>query len=205
MRDLWNRLERWLEQNVPDILPTLNPGASIQEIEAIQTILGMKLPDDYVASCLIHNGQNQESPGLVPSGMQGSIGGTLMALGVRDDSLFSTVFGEWAMMKQIYDTDPNIHLSEGGRLDQTVKDRWWVPGWIPIASNGGGDYSCLDLDPGEGGRWGQVIAFVHDDYDYRVVEAPSFRAWFDQLVEGLEKGSIVNDEEYGLISTEELE
>lgn len=61
-----------------------------------------------------------------------------------------------------------------------------------------------DLVPGEDGRWGQVIDFVHDDYDYRV-QAPSFRAWFEQLVEGLEQGTIVNDEEYGLISTEQLE
>jgi cell wall assembly regulator SMI1 len=202
MRDLWNRLERWLEQNVPDILPTLNPGASMQEIEAIQNILGMKLPDDYVASCLIHNGQNQESPGLVPSGMQGSMGGALMALGVRDDSSFHTVFGEWTMMKQIYDNDP--YIPEGGRLGKAVKDRWWIPSWIPITSDGGGDYNCLDLDPGEHGIWGQVITFIHDVYDERGVQAPSFRVWFEQLVEGLEQGSIVNDEEYGLISTEEL-
>ncbi len=203
MRDLWNRLKRWLEQNVPDILTTLNPGASLQEIEAIQTILGIALPDDYVASCLIHNGQNRESPSLIPSGMRGSIGGTLLSLGVTDDSSFNTVLGEWTMMKQIYDTDPNI--PGGGRLDKTVKDRWWIPSWIPIASDGCGDYDCLDLDPGEDGRWGQVIGFVHDDYDYRVVQAPSFRAWFEQLVQGLEQGSIVNDEEYGLISTEQLE
>ena len=44
------------------ILATLNPGASLQEIEEIQHILGVSLPEDYVASCLIHNGQNQELP-----------------------------------------------------------------------------------------------------------------------------------------------
>ena len=46
MRELWNRLERWLDQNVPEILATLNPGASLQEIQEIQHILGVWLPDD---------------------------------------------------------------------------------------------------------------------------------------------------------------
>ena len=199
MRELWNRLERWLDQNVPEILATLNPGASLQEIQEIQHILGVRLPDDYVASCLIHNGQNQELPALIPSGFRGSIGGALLALGVTNDSSFHTVLSEWIVKKSVYDDDM---YDEGGRLSEAVKDAWWVPSWIPITSNGAGDGDHLDLDPGKGGRWGQVIAFVHDDYDDRVVQAPSFRTWFEQIVEGLEQGTIVNDEEYGLISRE---
>src|ERR687886_2714377 len=102
MRELWNRLERWLDQNVPEILATLNPGASLQEIQEIQHILGVRLPDDYVASCLIHNGQNQELPALIPSGFRGSIGGALLALGVTNDSSFHTVLSEWTVKKSVY-------------------------------------------------------------------------------------------------------
>jgi cell wall assembly regulator SMI1 len=67
MNELWNRYESWLEQNVPGALQSLNPGASVEEIEAIQNVLGVKLPEDYIASCMIHNGQNQESPSLIPN------------------------------------------------------------------------------------------------------------------------------------------
>lgn len=196
MNDLWHRFEKWLEQNIPDAIQTLNPGASLEEIEAIQNILNVKLPDDYIASCMIHNGQNQESPSLTCSG-------TLLSLGIISDSSFTTVRAEWTILKGVYDEDW-INESEGYRLDNLVKNFWWIPKWIPITSNGGGDGSCLDLDPGENGTQGQVIEFIHDSGS-REVEAPSFRSWFEQLVNGVEGGSIVYDEEWGLVSRDDLD
>lgn len=197
MNDLWHRFESWLEQNIPDALQTLNPGASSEEIETIQNILGIKLPDDYIASCMIHNGQNQESPGLTYQG------GTLLSLGVVSDSSFTTVRTEWTILKSIYDEDL-IDKSEGDRQDDLVKSFWWIPQWIPITSHGDGDGWCLDLDPGENGTRGQVIEFIHDS-ESREVIAPSFRALFEQLVSGVEEGSIVYNEEWGLISRDELD
>jgi cell wall assembly regulator SMI1 len=196
MDELWHRFENWLEQNVPDALQTLNPGASLEEIEAIQNILGVKLPDDYIASCMIHNGQNQESPSL-------TCWGTLLSLGVMDDSSFTTVRAEWTMLKGVYDEDW-VNQPEGDRVDDLVKSFWWIPKWIPITANGGGDGFCLDLDPGEKGLQGQVIEFIHDSGS-RKLEAPSFRSWFAQLVNGVEDGSIVYDEEWGLVSSDELD
>lgn len=196
MNDLWHRFENWLEQNIPDAIQTLNPGASLEEIEAIQNILNIKLPDDYIASCMIHNGQNQESASL-------TCWGTLLSLGVISDSSFTTVRAEWTILKGVYDEDW-INESEGDRLDNLVKNFWWIPKWIPITSNGGGDGFCLDLDPGENGTQGQVIEFIHDSGS-RKVEAPSFRSWFEQLVNGVEEGSIVYDEEWGLVSRDDLD
>ncbi len=196
MNDLWHRFENWLEQNIPDAIQTLNPGASLEEIETIQNILNIKLPDDYIASCMIHNGQNQESPSL-------TCWGTLLSLGVISDSSFTTLCAEWTMLKGVYD-EYGINESEGDRLDNLVKNFWWIPKWIPITSNGGGDGLCLDLDPGENGTQGQVIEFIHDSGS-RKVEAPSFRSWFEQLVNGVEEGSIVYDEEWGLVSRDDLD
>ena len=196
MKDLWHRFENWLEQNIPDAIQTLNLGASLEEIEAIQNILNIKLPDDYIASCMIHNGQNQESPSL-------TCWGTLLSLGVISDSSFTTVRAEWTILKGVYDEDWN-NESEGDRLDNLVKNFWWIPKWIPITSNGCGDGFCLDLDPGENGTQGQVIEFIHDSGS-RKVEAPSFRSWFEQLVNGVEEGSIVYDEEWGLVSRDDLD
>lgn len=196
MNDLWHRFENWLEQNIPDAIQTLNPGASLEEIEAIQNILNIKLPDDYIASCMIHNGQNQESPSL-------TCWGTLLSLGVISDSSFTTLCAEWTILKGVYD-EYWINESEGDRLDNLVKNFWWIPKWIPITSNGGGDGLCLDLEPGENGTQGQVIEFIHDSGS-RKVEAPSFRSWFEQLVNGVEEGSIVYDEEWGLVSRDDLD
>jgi len=63
---------------------------------------------------------------------------------------------------------------------------------------------CLDLDPGENGTPGQVIEFIQDSGS-RKVEAPSFRSWFEQLVNGVEEGNIVYDEEWGLVSRDDLD
>ena len=195
MNDLWRRFESWLEANIPDAIQTLNPGASLEEIEAIQNIVGVKLPDDYIASCLIHNGQNQESPSLTRWG-------TLLSLGVAVDSSFTTVLAEWTMLKSVYDEDL-IDEPEEDRQDNLVKSFWWIPQWIPITSNGGGDGFCLDLDPAEDGTRGQVIEFIHDS-ESRRVEAPSFRTWFERLVDGVEEGSILYDKEGGFVSRDML-
>ena len=69
MRDLWDRIERWLAANVPDMLEGLNPGATTQEIEETEAFLGVSFPDDVRASYLIHNGQ---APTAVVSSMPGS-------------------------------------------------------------------------------------------------------------------------------------
>ncbi|MBD1875506.1 SMI1/KNR4 family protein [Nodosilinea sp. FACHB-131] len=195
MNDLWHRFENWLEQNIPDALQTLNPGASSEEIEAIQNILGIKLPEDYIASCMIHNGQNQELPSLTRWG-------TLLSLGVVKDSSFNTVRVEWEMLKSVYEEDW-INEPEGNRQNNLVKGFWWIPQWVPIISDGSGNGLCLDLDPEGNGTRGQVIEFIHDS-ESREVIAPSFRALFEQLVNGVEEGSIVYNEEWGLISRDEL-
>jgi cell wall assembly regulator SMI1 len=195
MNELWNRYESWLEQNVPGALQSLNPGASVEEIEAIQNVLGVKLPEDYIASCMIHNGQNQESPSL-------TCWGTLLSLGVVNDSSFTTICNEWTILKNVYDKDW-INQPEGEQPNNSVKGFWWIPQWIPITSNGGGDGFCLDLAPAESGVRGQVIEFIHDS-ENRNVEASSFREWFEQLVSGVEEGHIVYDEEWGLIPKDEL-
>jgi cell wall assembly regulator SMI1 len=53
---------------------------------------------------------------------------------------------------------------------------WWNPLWIPIATNGGGDDICIDLDPAEGGKVGQIITFWHD-WELREVILDSLEEW----------------------------
>ena len=57
---------------------------------------------------------------------------------------------DWKMLKQ---------LLEGGDLENGkakgnagVRGDWWNVGWIPFASDGGGDYWCIDMAPAKGGN-----------------------------------------------------
>jgi len=54
--------------------------------------------------------------------------------------------------------------------------RYWEPWWIPFTANGGGDHFCADVNPGAGGKVGQVIDWCHD-FDGRRVTAPSIAAF----------------------------
>lgn len=40
-----------------------------------------------------------------------------------------------------------------------VRYRWWHPGWVPFAQDGGGNLHCVDLAPEPGGVRGQVFSW----------------------------------------------
>jgi cell wall assembly regulator SMI1 len=69
--------------------------------------------------------------------------------------------------------------------------------WIVFANPGSGDRLGLDLRPADGGHVGQVLSIVHDPSCLFVL-APSYRAWFETLVERYESGeyTVVNQDSW---------
>jgi hypothetical protein len=49
------------------------------------------------------------------------------------------------------------------RPDAAVQDLVGSPGWIVFGDNGGGDCFAVDLTPGRGGHFGQIIMIYHED------------------------------------------
>jgi cell wall assembly regulator SMI1 len=76
---------------------------------------------------------------------------------------------------------------------------FWHKGRIPFVSNGGGDYYCLDLAPGEEGVVGQIVSFNHETGE-RWLVAPSLRMWLSDLVQELQAGRLRYEEGKGLVS-----
>ena len=58
-RSAWRRSERWCERNHPRLLRAHNPGASAEEIEAVERTIGQVLPPDVRESFAIHNGGSE--------------------------------------------------------------------------------------------------------------------------------------------------
>ena len=56
MQQLWQRLETQLKNTHPLILEDLAPPATDSEILDLESKLGVKLPDDFIACLKIHNG-----------------------------------------------------------------------------------------------------------------------------------------------------
>jgi cell wall assembly regulator SMI1 len=70
------------------------------------------------------------------------------------------LLARWRTFKEA--ADGGVFAGSTAAPDDGVRCEWWHPGWLPVASNGGGDYLCVDLAPAEGGVAGQVVHFSHE-------------------------------------------
>lgn len=142
----------------------LHEGAVENELLELEKRLNVKLPDEMKAFYQIHNGQKDDL------GVNAFVRNLTL-------SPISEIIENWAFLQEEFDPD-ELELE----ADQKVKPVLWSPSWIPIAHNGGGDYLCLDTDPEEDGRYGQVLYFWHD-WGKRAVEAEHLFAFIRMCLE----------------------
>jgi cell wall assembly regulator SMI1 len=180
MQEIWTKIEGWYKKNTSE-KEIFNAGASEAEIKDLESFLGIEFPSDVRDSYSIHNGQKDFHIGFIDSFM-------LLPLDqIKED---------WVIWKELYDTDddPNV-----GSPSRGVCPYWWHPRWIPLTSDGSGNFHCLDLIPAKGGQEGQIITMWHDE-DTRKLLAKSFRLWLQKFADELESG-IYMVGEYGLTKT----
>jgi cell wall assembly regulator SMI1 len=56
MEKIWKKIEAWLEENAPDTLQDLRPGASDADVRKAEKAFSARLPEDVVASYSVHDG-----------------------------------------------------------------------------------------------------------------------------------------------------
>ncbi|MEO1438716.1 MAG: SMI1/KNR4 family protein [Bacteroidota bacterium] len=186
MPALWERIEIWLQQNAKHLIPALNPPVSQAAIDELEQAIDAKLPTDFVEFLRIHNGQKYDSEGLM-----------------NTEELLSAerILDEWKVWKKLLDDGIFEYPSSP---DKGVKSDWWNPKWIPITYDGHGNHLCLDLDPANGGRYGQIIHMWHDSAERECI-AFSFKEWINTYVTDLEKGNYIYSEGWaGLIHKDDL-
>lgn len=186
MLDSWKRIEEWLNSNVHEIISTLNPGASKEQIDDLESTLKNTLPSDFKEFMSIHNGQNYTHLKLFDG-----------------DSLLSTedIALEWQTWKEVLPGIEESCIEQFGEPaksspDSGIKDDWWNSAWIPITSNGSGDHYCIDLDPAEGGTKGQIIRMLHDDPSRELI-ASSFHEWIEKYISDLKSGAYISSDDIG--------
>jgi cell wall assembly regulator SMI1 len=151
-RDAWKRLELWCRRHHPPLLDFLNPGASEDEIVALERVIGQPLPTDVRVSLSIHNGDREY--GFV-------FGLTLLSIaGIEND---------WRMWQDClaYNEEPEDDPSP----DLAVALDYANPGWIPLTRDAGNNHLGVDLAPGPAGVAGQVINFGKDEEEKCVLAA----------------------------------
>lgn len=174
--DDWAFIERWGATHHPTLELELRPPSTKKAIAAAEKTLGVRFPDGFRASLLVHDGQ-EDHPGLpiIPFAMRL---GSLVSLTKcwKDDRRY---VDEQAMKERFE------WLDDSNRVRQVDLH----PKQVPIAGSPFWDYGRLLIDfvPGPEGREGQIIA--RDDINL-VFVCDSFEQLVHRTAEGLENGSI---------------
>jgi cell wall assembly regulator SMI1 len=192
LTESWARIELWLAANAPEIRESLNPPATADELEQLTTVIGQDLPADLIASYQIHNGQAEDAAcgGLMPFGEDyGDIAHSLASL--------EEVIMDYEMMTELLEGGDFVGIEK--EPHDAIKAAPWNKGWIPIANDGGGDYHCVDLDPGPQGIHGQIITVVEGPT--QAVIADSLAEWLEKVANEMEANALaLTDEDYqGLV------
>ncbi|MFN8256973.1 MAG: SMI1/KNR4 family protein [Bacteroidales bacterium] len=188
MKETWSKIENWLKKNADVVYKSLNDGATNEEFEELEEHINKKLPDSFKSFYRIHNGQIPMSEGLIDTEELLSI---------------ERIMEEWEVWKEL--DEKGVFDDSVSNPDKGIREDWWNPLWIPITYDGSGNHYCLDLNPDEGGKKGQIIRIWHDS-DERELIAPSFEQWMNDFADDLEAGYYVYSEEWGgIIDIEEIE
>jgi cell wall assembly regulator SMI1 len=81
---------------------------------------------------------------------------------------------------------------------------WWSDEWIPVGSDFDGNFLCVDLEGCFGGKPGQVLVFMHDEPERKVV-APSLGSYLEVLLQACRAGVLAYDEDEGFATDDNRE
>ena len=174
MEDLWKKLETEMV-SIDKLKDEFNSGVTDAQIIELESLLDIKLPDDFKQAYLIHNGQNS----------------------------FSSVFYSFSLysisviIKNNLESRKNLSKEDTKVLDDTdvIKDCISNNMWILIGDNGGSGSLIMDLDPGKQGHYGQIFAAYEDDNE---LLASNLRELFSNMVKDIQSGKLIwKDDEDG--------
>ncbi|HIE41393.1 MAG TPA: hypothetical protein EYP80_01890 [Candidatus Aenigmarchaeota archaeon] len=138
-------------------IPLLNPPASEDEIQLLESHISKKLPDDFRAVYLMHNGETDGNSECYP--------GLMCAYSFMNLKKIATEYAFWIetlKLDKLYFSD--LGLDEFVSYpDGAIKTVRFDKGWVPFSSDGGGNFLAIDLCPDKRGAIGQVINFGRDD------------------------------------------
>jgi len=167
----WPDFVKALKRRRPAAIKVLSKPAGSDLIRKIQDFIGASLPSDFVAYLEHSNGQDTEQDGIIPPPVS-ELDVDYCLLPVRE--ALSHAKGQIALLKK-----PEF-AERSTSADRQIRPVWWHPKWLPFATNGSGDFLCLDFDPTAAGTSGQVIHTSHET-DHQTFIADSFSAWVTDL------------------------
>ncbi len=164
----------------------LNPGASIDDIKAVESSIGYEFTDDLKALYSWADGQQEyfadadrrivhyedggadmiydldPSPGQYLCPLLGHYFFDSLALSIKS-------YAGWLQIADELTEEELNHSFITVRPGHAVDRAYFKKGWLPISSDGGGNSFAVDFDPPEGGTYGQIIVMGPDEDERRVI------------------------------------
>ncbi|RQQ21957.1 molybdenum cofactor biosynthesis protein MoaA [Burkholderia stagnalis] len=162
----WSRLDAWRRTLPADAPEPFRGPASDEDLRALEAGLGVALPEAWRESLRLHDGQ--EAGRTEPFA-----GETLLSA--------RQILAQWSIWHELVARGDLADCE--GEPEPGIRGDWYNLKWIPLTHNGSGDHLCIDLDPDEGGRIGQVIRVWHDSPEREHV-AESVGEWLARVVPG---------------------
>lgn len=180
---VWVRYDLELKNHIKDVDYKFNPPATLADLDLLEKTTSLKLPDEVLELYKMGNGQAEDGFAIFR-------GMTLLTV--------NEIIRNWQQIQTVKPKE--MEISKEGR----VKADFWNVSWLPIASDAGNNYLCVDFDPALGGSKGQLIR-VFTDANIREYVAKTPKSYFAEQAAGLSQGALRFDEYgYGPYTLEEL-
>jgi cell wall assembly regulator SMI1 len=215
----WKRIDRWAEENYPELFDQLGEGCTTNDLNELEHQLDCSLPMEVRESLQVHDGQER---GGTPTGI-------IFGCMLLDCEEIVQEWENWKKVNMEYLAEPinfkpatpmktlggsssssskppslqtgqNPHwrqdllARQDSQPSNAIQKVYAHPAWIPLVRDWGGNNLAVDLAPGPAGKWGQVILFGRD-YDCKYVVARSWSAFLATVADDLNSGKWFVDEE----------
>jgi len=158
-------IKSWALKNAPGV--TFRPPAAPAAIENFANKSGLIVPAGLRQTLLIIDGETRKSAGMIGNWR-------LMPI--------SEIQAAWGLLTKL--AEKGAFIDQNPDATPYIRQAWWHPGWIPFVSSDTGHFFCLDTDPPEIERNGQILLFLQDQPE-RPLVAGSLQAWFDRIARDL--------------------
>ena len=177
------RLDAWYGSHLPRDRYRFNPPASDADIEALDHLVGFRMPRAWRQLYRWHDGENDDRLGHI-------YGLPLLPL--------QQVADQWRSWTRVLaDFAGDRYAIAGGAWPEGAVDPAYINrAWIPLTHDGSGNHIGIDFDPWPRGRVGQVILYGRDE-DVKAVLAESLGTFLGWIADLLESGNFRLDEERG--------
>lgn len=218
----WKKIDRWTEDNYPELFDQLGEGCTQNDVNELEHELDISLPLEVRESLMVHDGQER---GGIPTGIifgcmlldceeivhewrnwrtvaeEFFSSSTIVPPQIPSKAFGASASSSSAGPSQRHQASNPLWRQElidrqDSQPPRAIQKTYAHPGWIPLARDWGGNCIAVDLAPGPAGKWGQVIIFGRD-YDCKYVVARSWAAFLAQVADDFASPFVSVEEDTG--------